>query len=155
MATSGKTAAYAAVAASAGLALGLGLYTFVYAKGYSYLSNDPAACVNCHVMSQQFDGWVKSSHHGVAVCNDCHLPPSLVGKYYTKASNGFWHSYYFTTGGFPDNIQITPRNVRVAEASCRKCHKDIVDAVDQPFGLGHRGELSCLRCHGAVGHQRE
>jgi cytochrome c nitrite reductase small subunit len=31
-----------------GLAVGLGAYTFVYARGYAYLSNDPAACANCH-----------------------------------------------------------------------------------------------------------
>ena len=36
-----------------GLALGVGAYTFVYAKGYSYLSNDPQACANCHVMENQ------------------------------------------------------------------------------------------------------
>jgi cytochrome c nitrite reductase small subunit len=39
-----------------GLLVGLGLYTFVYAKGASYLTNDPAACVNCHVMNEQYDG---------------------------------------------------------------------------------------------------
>ena len=32
--------------------VGLGLYTFVYAKGYSYLSNDPQGCANCHVMQE-------------------------------------------------------------------------------------------------------
>jgi hypothetical protein len=26
-------------------------YTFVYAKGYSYLTNDPGACANCHIMA--------------------------------------------------------------------------------------------------------
>ena len=33
-----------------GVAVGLCAYTFVYAKGYSYLTNNPAACANCHVM---------------------------------------------------------------------------------------------------------
>ena len=33
-----------------GIAIGLGSYTFVYARGYSYLTNDPAACANCHIM---------------------------------------------------------------------------------------------------------
>ena len=31
-----------------GVPAGIGCYTFVYAKGYSYLTNDPAACANCH-----------------------------------------------------------------------------------------------------------
>ncbi len=63
-----------ATTALVGVALGLGLYTFVYAKGYSYLTNDPEACANCHVMNDQYAGWVKSSHRSVAVCNDCHVP---------------------------------------------------------------------------------
>ena len=63
--------AIVAAAALVGVAGGLGLYTFVYAKGYSYITNDPAACANCHVMNDQYDGWLKSSHRAIAVCNDC------------------------------------------------------------------------------------
>jgi cytochrome c nitrite reductase small subunit len=55
----------------------------------------------------------------VAVCNDCHTPPGLVPKYVTKARNGFWHSFYFTTGGSPDPLGITPRNHQVTEAACQ------------------------------------
>jgi len=50
------------VAALIGMAAGVGVYTFVYAKGYSYLTNDPASCANCHIMNEQYDGWLKSSH---------------------------------------------------------------------------------------------
>jgi len=32
-----------------GIPTGVGAFTFVYAKGFSYLSTDPRACVNCHV----------------------------------------------------------------------------------------------------------
>lgn len=138
-----------------GAAVGIGGYTFIYAKGYSYLSNDPTACANCHVMQEQFDGWVKSSHRSVAVCNDCHTPPGLVGKYYTKASNGFWHSYYFTTNTFHEPIRITERNHRVTEAACRKCHQEVTSAIDAHAGGGEAGSdaaLSCIRCHRSVGH---
>ena len=61
-----------------GTALGVGAYTFVYAKGASYLSNDPNACANCHVMTEQLDGWSRGSHRAVATCNDCHTPPGFV-----------------------------------------------------------------------------
>jgi cytochrome c nitrite reductase small subunit len=57
---------------SIGMAIGLGVYTFVYAKGASYLTNNPASCANCHIMNEQYDGWLKSSHRAVATCNDCH-----------------------------------------------------------------------------------
>ncbi len=36
------------VGSALGVALGVGSYTFVYAKGWSYMTNNPAACVNCH-----------------------------------------------------------------------------------------------------------
>ena len=91
-----------------GAALGLGTYTFAYARGWAYMTDDPRACANCHVMNEQYDGWIKSSHRSVAVCNDCHVPHSLVAKYATKARNGFWHSFYFTTGHFPEPIRALP-----------------------------------------------
>jgi cytochrome c nitrite reductase small subunit len=134
-----------------GVTLGLGLYTFVYAKGYSYITDDPNACANCHVMSEQLAGWVKSSHRAVAVCNDCHVPHDLVGKYQVKASNGFWHSYYFTTQTFDEPIRATAKSRRVVEGNCRRCHEPVVQAMGTP---SHAGEetLSCVRCHGSVGH---
>jgi cytochrome c nitrite reductase small subunit len=138
------------LAIAVGLAIGIACYTFVYAKGYSYLSNDPAACANCHVMEEQYSAWMKSSHRSVAGCNDCHTPPSTIGKYMTKARNGFWHSYYFTTGGYPDPIRILPNDLAITEQACRKCHDDMVDAID---GSPHGGEnLQCTRCHRSVGH---
>lgn len=133
-----------------GVVLGIGGYTFVYAKGYSYLTNDPEACANCHIMREQFDGWTRSSHRAVAVCNDCHTPPGTVPKYITKARNGFWHSFYFTTGRFPEPIRITTRNMDVTESACRKCHGEITEAID-PVAAG-RHQLSCVQCHRSVGH---
>lgn len=133
-----------------GAALGVGAYTFVYARGASYLSDDPKACVNCHVMRPQFDGWVKSSHHAAASCNDCHTPHDFVGKWTVKAKNGFWHSFYFTTGRYPDNITITKSNRAVAEANCRRCHAAVVEAVDGVHAGPDR--LACVSCHGPVGH---
>jgi cytochrome c nitrite reductase small subunit len=146
---SGRKKIETAVVLIAGLAAGLGAYTFVYAKGYSYLLNDPAACANCHVMREYHDGWLKSSHRSAATCNDCHTPHNLVAKYGTKAANGFFHSLAFTSGEFPDAIQIKERSRRVTEGACRYCHQDITMAMDGP----HRVEkLPCIQCHAAVGH---
>jgi cytochrome c nitrite reductase small subunit len=127
-----RTPALVVTAALVGVAAGLGAYTFVYAKGYSYITNDPAACANCHVMNEQYDGWLKASHRSVAVCNDCHVPHDLVGKYWTKARNGFWHSYYFTTWTFEEPIRATPTTRRIAEENCRRCHAAIVQAMGTP-----------------------
>ena len=131
-----------------GLAAGAGIFTFVYAKGASYLSPDARACANCHIMRDQYEGWVRSTHHAAATCNDCHTPHDVVGKYTTKARNGFWHSLYFTTGDFHEPIRIKPHNRAIVERACRRCHQAVVHAID-PVG---RGALSCVRCHAAVGH---
>lgn len=148
-----------------GLTAGLGAFTFVYARGYSYLTNDPAACANCHIMREHFDAWNKSTHKAVATCNDCHTPHTLVGKYTVKAKNGFWHSFYFTTGRFPDPLRITEGNREVAEESCRYCHAAITQAIDPPTSHASARTTAahvtaartdepanCVRCHRYVGH---
>jgi cytochrome c nitrite reductase small subunit len=139
-----------ALAILLGAMLGVGLFTFGYARGAAYLTNDPKACVNCHVMRVQYDGWLKSSHGKVAVCNDCHTPPGLIGKYSTKAINGFFHSLAFTTQRFPDEIYITKRNHDVTERACLKCHEDIVMGIRAT--REHRQDVSCIGCHRNVGH---
>ena len=146
-----------ALGTAIGLATGLGGYTLFYARAASYLTDDPQACVNCHVMREPFDGWLGASHRAVAVCNDCHTPPGAIAKYAVKARNGFWHSFYFTFGGFPDVITVTPLNRRVIESACRHCHAPIVDAIEGPAaGPAARaaGQMrtDCIACHRDVGH---
>ena len=138
------------IALSVGTAAGIGCFTFVYAKGASYLSNDPQACANCHIMQDHLDAWIKSSHRSVATCNDCHTPPGLIPKYYTKTDHGFFHSLAFTTNKFHEPIQIKGRSLRVTENACRKCHQDIVHDIEAMTAPGDT--LSCIRCHAGVGH---
>lgn len=138
------------VAVSAGILLGFGLFTFFYADGASYLTDAPEACVNCHVMRPHFASWQKSSHHAVAVCNDCHTPAGFVGKWSTKATSGLAHAWAFTTGRFPDEIHIHPASLALTERTCAKCHAEIVES------MGHGGrpaeDRPCARCHAGVGH---
>ena len=148
------------ISALAGIIVGIGAFTFIYAKGYSYLTNDPSACANCHIMDEHFDAWLKSSHQPVAVCNDCHTPSGLIPKYITKADNGFWHSVAFTTGDFPDPLRIKPRNLKVTEEACMKCHQSITASIVSGGHLTGRNsrsvpeeeQVSCVRCHDSVGH---
>lgn len=149
-----KTAILIITAVLLGVAGGLGVFTFGYAKGASYLGHDPAACANCHVMQGHYDDWRHSSHRSVAGCNDCHTPPGLIPKYAVKAKNGFWHSFYFTTGRFHEPIQITPSNRAVTEKACRKCHAAIVQAIDPLPAHRPADATSCIRCHSTVGHMR-
>ena len=133
-----------------GAALGLGVFTFAYGNGAAYLSSDPAACKQCHVMNEPFDSWVKSSHRDVATCNDCHLSHDPIGKWVTKADNGFFHSLAFTTGQFPDPIRIKPRNRRVTQQACLHCHDDLLHA--QRPEEASEDALLCVRCHTSPGH---
>jgi cytochrome c nitrite reductase small subunit len=139
-----------------GSAVGIGAYTFVYANGASYLSNNPDVCGNCHIMRDHLSAWTQGSHSNVATCNDCHTPPgSKVGKYATKASNGFRHSLLFTTGGFADPLRITDANTQVTERACRSCHTNMLTAIEPDAHAGPvdgRDAISCLRCHSRVGH---
>lgn len=134
-----------------GVLFGLGGYTVYHAEGLSYLSNDPKACVNCHIMREQYDGWQKSSHHEAATCNDCHLPHDLIGKYLAKAQNGYFHSKAFTLQDFPEPIRIKPQNHTILQENCVGCHEALVSEI--ATNPGHDEQmLDCVKCHASVGH---
>jgi cytochrome c nitrite reductase small subunit len=134
-----------------GILLGIGAFTFGYGKGWSYLSKNPTTCANCHVMQSHCDSWQNSSHRHVAVCNDCHLPHDFIGKWFTKAENGFFHSLAFTLENFHEPIQIKPRNRNVTQGTCLYCH---AETVHQMRPIESKGEMPtiCIHCHGDVGH---
>ncbi|MCC6963966.1 MAG: cytochrome c nitrite reductase small subunit [candidate division Zixibacteria bacterium] len=140
-----------AIVIVAGLFFGIGFYTFYYAKGGSYLSDDPNVCINCHIMREQFDSWQKGSHHGVAVCNDCHLPPSFPGRYIVKAENGFNHSRKFTFQDFHEPIAIRPANREVLQQNCLRCHAQLISESVGTFTHADDHQ-NCVRCHREVGH---
>jgi cytochrome c nitrite reductase small subunit len=129
--------------------IGLGGFTFAFAEGASYLSNDPNSCINCHIMREVFDGWNNGSHKAVAVCNDCHTPHSFVPKWLVKGLNGWNHSVAFTTNNFHEPIRITDLNRTVARDNCIYCHGDMVVAISHEDS---ESPTDCLRCHSGVGH---
>lgn len=139
------------VAVLLGTAVGIGAFTFHYAEGSSYLSTEPRACANCHIMQSQYDSWQKASHHTVATCVDCHLPHDVVGKYVAKMENGWNHSKAFTLQDFPEPIRITEKNARILQASCLRCHHDLVH--EQVAGATTDADaIHCVHCHRDVGH---
>ncbi|MEN2982314.1 MAG: cytochrome c nitrite reductase small subunit [Thermus sp.] len=141
--------------AVAGLAflLGMGGFAFYQGKGWSYLSDRPEACVNCHVMRDQYESWQHSSHRNWANCNDCHMPHTFLGKWTTKALSGLRHSWAFTIGNFPEPILITARNKAIALGNCVACHRPVVEAMLLRPGVHGAEDANCTACHGNVGHR--
>jgi cytochrome c nitrite reductase small subunit len=142
------------LALALGIPAGLGAFTFRYAEGLSYFSSDPQACMNCHIMRDQYDSWAKSGHHHVAVCNDCHLPHSLIPKLIAKSRNGWNHSSAFTLQNFPEPIMIGRPNAAILEGNCRRCHEALVHGILMPRTASGTApdDVLCVRCHKAVGH---
>lgn len=135
-----------------GAIAGGGIFTFVYGQGWSYLTNDPKACMNCHIMTEQYNGWTKSSHHAVATCNSCHTPKNMVAKYIVKGINGFEHSLAFTTGKFPDPIKIKKLSFEITQNACMNCHKSLWEGPRTINSSHFDSKNKCMSCHKNVGH---
>jgi len=145
------------LAVALGSLAGVGGYTFKYARGFSYFSTDPKACVNCHIMQREYDGWQKASHHTSAVCIDCHLPHEFIPKYLAKAENGWRHGKMFTLQNFEEPIEVKPRGLEILQANCIRCHEGLTEQMKQgsshaPSSAREEEAPSCLHCHSTVGH---
>ncbi len=139
------------LAIALGIPLGIGIFSFHYAGGTSYLSSNPTACANCHIMDHHYDSWQKGSHHGVATCVDCHLPASGIEKYVAKAINGYNHSKAFTLQNFHEPIMIGEANSKILQENCVRCHGDLLH--ETMTGSSTRYEPGrCVHCHRSVGH---
>lgn len=140
-----------------GLIVGIGCFTFFNAKGLSYLSNDSAACNNCHIMNEVYDDYNKSSHKNVAQCADCHLPHSFVRKWIAKAQSGLGHSFAFTFNKeIPTHLEANKNTQKWVQENCISCHQDYVKNVVNPtLKASHQDNaLKCVTCHQGVGHKR-
>ena len=136
---------------------------FVYlvnaSKALSYLSTDPKACVNCHVMNTQYATWQHSSHAERATCVECHLPvDNMVNKYAAKARDGWNHSVAFTMNTFAQNIEISEDGANRVQANCRSCHAALIQEVVANSDKYHdfsgvpRTDRKCWDCHRDVPH---
>jgi cytochrome c nitrite reductase small subunit len=127
-----------------GAALGMALLLTRIANATSYLSDEPQACINCHVMTDAYASWQRGSHGWVAVCVDCHVPhSSFVAKYAYKAQDGLKHSYVFTMRQEPQVLELSARAAPVVQANCIRCHSHQMMMVS----LADTLERRCWDCH--------
>jgi cytochrome c nitrite reductase small subunit len=142
-----------------GIFCGLGLYALYISKAPSYLSDDPQACINCHVMNPQFYDWAHSSHRMVATCNDCHVPHNnILAKYFFKAQDGLRHATIFTLRTEPQVIYIRDAGKKAVQQNCIRCHERTVGMEFmysvQPGYQDHLKDRMCLDCHRQTPHSR-
>lgn len=119
----------------------------------SYLTDDPEACVNCHVMRTEYVTWRHSSHAAVAHCNDCHVPhDGFVNHWLFKAKDGARHAAMFTLRLEPQVIRLSKGAAPVVERNCRRCHDRLLGEVAAAEHA--HGDLRCWDCHREVPHGR-
>lgn len=76
---------------------GSGFFMYLL-RAHTYLTDDPAACVNCHIMAFYYAIWMHGSHSRDATCNDCRVPHENALKKWTfKGLDGMKHMPAFVT----------------------------------------------------------
>ena len=142
-----------------GMTAGLVLLFLYLLRMHTYIvGDDPAACVNCHIMSPYYATWSHSSHGRDATCNDCHVPNgNLVSHYAFKGMDGMKHVAYFVTHSERQAIMAEDASAEVIMDNCIRCHKQLntefvktgrIDYMEAKRGEG----LACWDCHRNVPH---
>ena len=142
----------------AGVIVGLGALFMYLLRAHTYIADNPAACVNCHIMSPYYATWSHSSHGRDATCNDCHVPhSSLLAKYGFKAMDGMKHVAYFVTHSERQAIKAEDASAGVIMDNCVRCHtqlnQEFVKTGRIDYMMAKRGEgKACWDCHRQVPH---
>lgn len=144
---------------SFGALCGLILLTVKVSRLTSYFSEDPATCMNCHVMAPQYATWSHSSHRENATCVDCHVPHDNILAYYAfKANDGLKHSTVFTMRTEPQAIRISDEGVEAVQSNCKRCHtktfqeQHLYRAYYQNPENTAEEERLCWSCHRETPH---
>ena len=141
-----------------GVLCGLGSYTLYASRAWTYLSDDPATCVNCHIMGPYYATWNHSSHSRNATCNDCHVPhENAVKKWFFKGMDGMRHASVFMMRGEPQVIQAIDESAEVIMNNCIRCHTQLntefvnTGRIDHEMAMAGEGK-ACWDCHREVPH---
>ncbi|SFV65967.1 Cytochrome c nitrite reductase, small subunit NrfH [hydrothermal vent metagenome] len=135
-------------------------YMVYISKAWSYLSKDPKACINCHVMNTQYATWQHSSHARDVTCVECHLPTDgFFNKYMAKARDGFNHTVAFTFDTYEHAIKISDDGAKRVQNNCISCHKSMTSIIGSNADKYHNfademveNGRKCWSCHQDVPH---
>lgn len=136
-----------------GIIVGGGALFMYMLRAHTYLGDDPAACVNCHIMSPYYATWFHSSHARDATCNDCHVPhENIVKKWTFKGMDGMKHVAAFLTKSEPQVIQAHEASSQVIMNNCIRCHTQLntefvkTGKIDYMMSMVGEGK-ACWDCH--------
>lgn len=139
-----------------GIMAGCILLLIHISRADSYLTNEPSACVNCHIMSPYYATWAHSSHRETATCNDCHVPHNnILNAYYFKAKDGLRHATIFTLRREPQVIFIREPGKEAVRGNCERCHEHLLTGIEcRGTTIFCEPERLCWECHREVPHGR-
>lgn len=141
-----------------GVISGGGMLFLYMLRAHTYLSDDPAACVNCHIMAPYYATWFHGSHSRDATCNDCHVPhENAVKKWAFKGMDGARHVAVYLVKGEPQVLQAIPESSQVIMNNCIRCHTrlntEFVKTGRVDYMMARVGEgKACWDCHRDVPH---
>ncbi len=140
-----------------GVIFGLFLVFFQVSGGTSYLSSEPEVCLNCHIMTTEYMGWLHGSHKTAAPCVDCHIPQdNFADKWLTKGKTGLRHMSVWIMQNEPHVIRATESSKSDIIENCLRCHSDIMNTmklVETSMDNVKKGENKlCWDCHREIGH---
>lgn len=141
----------------AGAVTGLILYLIHISNFFSYMSDDPKTCMNCHIMGPQYASWYHSSHRENATCNDCHVPQdNIFNTMFFKAMDGMRHSAIFTMRTEPQAIIIKSMGEGAVQKNCLRCHQKTLEPLhamkNNSINSNHGKGRKCWECHQHVPH---
>jgi cytochrome c nitrate reductase, small subunit len=145
-----------------GLIVGLtGLFFYLLRMHTYIIGDDPAACINCHIMSPYYATWAHSAHARNTTCNDCHVPNDNIAAHYAfKGLDGMKHVAYFVTFNESQAIEAEDASAQVIMDNCIRCHKQLnqefVTSGRITYMEAKRGEgKACWDCHRDVAHMNK
>ena len=110
-------------------------------------SDQPAFCLQCHVMESQFDAWSHAGAHRRKMCVDCHLPNDNAAVHYVwKAIDGMKDVAAFHSGRIPERITLSDHGAEVVQRNCIRCHQETISQMDTT--------RQCWTCHRQLRHRQ-
>lgn len=145
-----------------GVIVGLtGLFFYLLRMHTYIIGDDPAACINCHIMSPYYATWAHSAHARNTTCNDCHVPNNNMAAHYAfKGMDGMKHVAYFVTFSERQSIEAEDASAEVIMDNCIRCHKQLnqefVNTGRIDYMEAKRGEgKACWDCYRDVAHMNK